>query len=177
VNTEQLITDILVREGWDKYTNDPNDRGGPTKWGITLAAWRDYHARPVTPAEIEKITEGQAREFYRSEYIVRPGFNKIATDDLMELVVDCGVNHGVGRAARWLQQAAKVPVDGKIGPVSLAKVNATPWLVLFLRIVGYRARFYASIVERDPTQLKYLEGWIDRAADFLDEVADERASG
>lgn len=177
MSIEQLITDILVREGWDKYTNDPDDRGGPTKWGITLAAWRDYVAHAVTPAEIERLTEGQAREFYRSEYIVRPGFSKITNNDLMELVVDCGVNHGVGRAARWLQQAAKVGIDGKVGPATIAKVNSTPWLVLFLRIVGYRARFYASIVKRDPSQLKYIEGWIDRAADFLDKVADEQAAG
>jgi len=32
----QVEIDALIeREGGDKYTNDPNDSGGPTRWGIT----------------------------------------------------------------------------------------------------------------------------------------------
>lgn len=171
---EDLITSVLVREGWDKYTDDPDDGGGPTKGGITQQAWSRYLARAVTPEEIAAITEAQARAFYQSEYVVRPGFSKIDDEDLMELVVDCGVNHGVDKASRWLQQAAKVPVDGKVGVITISVVNGAPWLSLFLRIVGYRTRYYAAIVEHKPSQLKYLEGWMDRAADFLDEVADTR---
>ena len=36
MTTEQVITDILRREGWPKYTNRAADKGGPTKGGITL---------------------------------------------------------------------------------------------------------------------------------------------
>ena len=53
---DDLITEIMKAEGWDKYTNDPADRGGPTKWGITLKAWSEYHGLDLTAEDIQAIT-------------------------------------------------------------------------------------------------------------------------
>lgn len=37
----QIVDDILRREG-STFTDRPNDRGGPTKYGVTQTAWDDY---------------------------------------------------------------------------------------------------------------------------------------
>jgi len=49
--------------------------------------------------------------------------NQIEDGRLRALVVDAGVNHGVRRAAKWLQRAAGVEEDGIVGPRTLAAVN------------------------------------------------------
>ena len=77
-SVDEIITEVLQREGWPAYTNDPADRGGPTKGGITLGSWRDHTSNPYVTAEhVKNITEEQARAFYRHRYIIDPGFDRI----------------------------------------------------------------------------------------------------
>lgn len=118
---DEIITDVLKAEGWDTFTNHPADRGGPTKWGITQKAWAEWRDRDVTVEEVQQITEPQARDFYESLYIVGPRFNQLP-ERLQAMVVDCGVNHGVVRAAKWVQRAVGAEQDGMIGQIGRAHV-------------------------------------------------------
>lgn len=169
---QQLITEVLKREGWDKFTDHPADRGGPTKWGITQRAWSDYIRQEVTAHDIRLITEDEARGFYFEVYIFTPGFHAIWDENLRSLVVDCAVNHGPYRACRWLQLAAGVKADGKYGPRTDAAVNGSDPVVLSLRIVSRRIKLYGRIVSKDHSQAVFSAGWNNRAAGFLDELAD-----
>lgn len=182
MTVDEIITEILRREGGDKYTDHPADRGGPTKWGITLAAWAAYLGRTVTAADVQAIDEPQAREFYRRRYILAPGFDKVADPYLRELLIDAGVNHGPANPIRWLQAAAEVKVDGRLGPVSLAAVNSADPLELFLWILAARFKLYGRLTSRDPalqrakrdgyrTQAENTEGWCNRAAEFIEDAA------
>lgn len=187
---DEQITEILRREGWDKYTDRPSDRGGPTKWGITLKRWSEYIRAPATPAMIQAITEKEARAFYRTEYIDGPGFGKIKDVLLREIVVDIGVNSGTGTAAKWIQACAGVTVDGVIGPVSIAAINSQSPVALAVRISAARVRLYGRLTSTDP-ELKKLKasakaaglegwdklqaentgGWCNRAAEFLEQIS------
>jgi lysozyme family protein len=169
---EGVITDVLKAEGWDKYTNHPADKGGPTKWGITLAAWQEACGDPsLTDADVRKITEPQARSFYRSRYVLGPRFHELPPL-LMELVIDCGVNHGIDRATKWVQKAAGAVQDGVIGPQTLAAVRNSNTTAMYLDICAYRVRFYGALVTRDPSQAAFASGWNNRAAKFIVALAD-----
>ena len=167
---EDIITDVLKAEGWDKYTNDPADRGGPTKWGITQKAWSAYRGYPVSELDMKEITEEQARDFYEEKYIVEPKFNQLS-EMLIPLVVDCGVNHGVSRAAKWLQEAVGVVEDGKVGRKTIDASQARGVVPTYLHICATRVRFYGSIVGKDRSQAKFAKGWNARAAKWLDRLA------
>ena len=168
----EIVTDVLKAEGWDKYTDNPNDRGGPTKWGITLESWRDFKGDPsLEGIDVRKITEAEARLFYHREYVLEPGFDKLPSI-LMPLVIDCGVNHGTHRAAIWVQKAVGAKQDGRIGPKTLEKVASAPELATYLNICAYRFRFYGAIVSRDHTQAEFASGWNNRGAKFLVALAD-----
>jgi len=171
----EVITEIMRREGWDTYTNHPADRGGPTKWGITLKAWQDYVNHPVTEDDIKAINEGQARDFYMKLYIVEPNFDGIQNQHVQELVIDCGVNHGTSRAAKWVQKAVDVKQDGVIGPISIERINNTNPLEVFLDILAYRIKLYGRLVTKNPEQAVFASGWNNRAAGFL-EAASSRVS-
>lgn len=180
---QAIITAILEREGWPKFTNLPADRGGPTKGGITLASWREFTRNPqATAADLAAITEDQARAFYYDRHIERPGFAGIADASLRELVVDAGVHHGTVIVSQWLQQLVGVVVDGRVGPVTLRAVNRASPHALYLRLVARRVRLFGRLVTRDKSlararhsgfelQAIFAEGWNNRAADFLESLA------
>ncbi len=173
---EDIITDILKAEGWDTYTNRPNDRGGPTKWGITLKAWSDYLGRECIPYDIKVITESRARVFYEEEYILTPRFDLLPAI-LQGMVIDCGVNHGPRAASKWVQRAVGAKQDGAIGPKTLGAVNTANPLSTYMRICASRIRLYGRIVTKDPTQAENAHGWNNRAAKWLVLLADHVSGG
>lgn len=165
-HVEKLIDGILAAEGG--YVDHNDDKGGCTNFGITLPAlreWRgDYGANCI---DLYEMDESEAREIYRHRYIKRPGFTKIDNFALMELVADCGVNHGTHRATRWLQRAAGAKPDGVFGPKTEAAVNGGSATEIYLKIIARRVRFYGRIVTRDHSQATFAAGWANRAARFI----------
>jgi len=174
---EDIIEEVLAREG-DKYTNYPEDRGGPTKYGITQATLSQWRRRPVTPDEVAALTKDEARTIYYAEFIVSPGFLRIRDDDLRAICVDAGVNHGPRHAIKWLQAAASDEVagirlaqDGVLGPKTEAAVNAADPMELFLWVCAHRIRLYGRLVRADIGQAKFIAGWNNRVAEFIEDAA------
>lgn len=165
MTSDKIIDDLLRREG-SEYTDRPNDRGGPTKYGITQRSWEDYCRRAmlVPAGSVRNLTETQARGFYDAQFIKPLAW--IKNGELLVLVVDCAVNHGPSRAIQWVQQAAGVDADGFVGPVTQSAVNSRPFDV-HAGVLKRRFEFYAELVTDDPKQLEFLRGWISRACEFI----------
>lgn len=160
----KIIDEIIEREG-RVYTNDPDDSGGPTKFGITqktLSAWRGYE---VTPEEVEGLEESEARDIYTHEYVTKPNFDKIEWEGLRDLIIDGGVHSGQKTSAKWLQEATGVTVDGMVGPMTLGAVNRNP-VGIFWRVISLRRKHFRDLAKKRSKDLKYLWGWNNR----LDEI-------
>ena len=182
-SSDNIISETLRREGWPKFTDDPADRGGATKGGVTLNSWREYIGNPLATADdLKAITEDQARAFYRHRYIIDPSFDRIQDGHLQELVVDAGVHHGPRHAAKWLQWAADVKQDGKVGDITIAAVNAADPHELYLWTIAFRVRLFGRLIGRDPElararragfnlQARFAGGWNNRVAQFLEALA------
>jgi lysozyme family protein len=187
----QIIDEVIRREG-SAFTDHPADRGGPTKYGITLATLRAHHRKlqrkgVPTVADLQRLTDSAARGIYWDEFVDDPGYDQIQNDALRALVVDSAVQHGQDNATVFCQKALsmlgrEVSVDGKFGPKTAAAVNAEPVRVLFARIVGLRCAFYGQLITRDPVrieaqkagyrlQAENAHGWANRLAEFIVESA------
>lgn len=172
MDTSDIIAGIIEVEG-RTYTDKPHDRGGPTKFGITQKTLAAYRGHEVSPADVEGLTEAEAQQIYREEYILKPGFDALADPNVRTLAVDCGVLHGQQKAIEMLQRALgnKNP-DGILGPITLTAANAFDGKRLFLRLVAERAEKFGRIITADPTQAENAHGWLRaRVADFLRAVA------
>jgi lysozyme family protein len=179
MSVEEMISGILRREGWPKFTDHAADRGGPTKGGITLASWRDYKRdAQLTVEDLRTVTEAQAREFYYARHVAQPHFDLVADVFLRELLIDAGVNHGPGNPIRWVQAAAHVEADGVLGPMSIAAINGANPLELVLWVCISRINFFGELTTRDPQlklareagfelQAQFTAGWLSRATEFL----------
>lgn len=170
-----IIDDIIRREG-SVYTNRPDDRGGPTKYGVTIGKLREWRKMPVLPIDVENLTEQEARDIYRIEYVAPWGF--IAHPRLREFLIDSGVNHGVGRAKMLLQRALGVTEDANIGPVTTSALANIDGETLRSRVIAERMKYYGRIVDAEyevlrkqgkipPMQAANIEGWLNRLAEFL----------
>ena len=177
---ERIIDETLRREGWPIFTDRPSDRGGPTKGGITLATLTAYRKQPCSSVDVAALGEAEVRAIYRRCYVEAPGYAGIANAPLRTLVVDCAVLYGEDDASPWLQRAAKdlgavLAVDGKVGPKTLAVVNALDPCRLIRRICVYRLRKMGRVITDDAKRRGRTEdqalnaaGWSNRLAEFME---------
>jgi lysozyme family protein len=79
---------------------------------------------------------------------------------------DACVNTGVTQAARFLQRSVGAEPDGRIGPKTLEAFRSlltreTP-LAVAERLLLRRGPFYRRLVQVDPSQKRFLQGWLSR---------------
>jgi lysozyme family protein len=163
---DDIITGILQREG-KQFTNNPLDRQGPTKYGVTQATLSGYLGRPATMQDVQTLDEATARAVYKKLYIIDPRFNLITDDALRVAAIDWGVNSGPETAIHALQAAVGVSQDGILGPATAAAINSASQTHLLLVLSKARAVFIARLCQRDPRQLEFLGGWTIRVWSFL----------
>jgi lysozyme family protein len=170
------IFDALIeREGG--FADRPDDRGGPTKYGVTIPTLRAFRrsvqghvpgTREGWRESIENLSRIEARRIYINRFYERYGISLLPGISVQEVTLDCAVLHGPRRAIQWLQRAVGTKPDGIIGPETEAAVMRHDHFQTVARITARRARFLARLVKRHPDQIPFLVGWIDRAASFID---------
>lgn len=170
MTSDEIISDIIRREG-SAYTNRSLDRGGPTRWGITQETLTNWRGHIVSPQDVENLTESEAREIYLDRYIRKPNIGMLTDPQIQAFMVDAAVNHGPSGAIRMLQKELGVPQDGRLGPITLAAVNAIPPAALYRNLIADRAELYGSIISNDPSQAAFALGWMRRLGDFIRHMA------
>lgn len=162
-NFARSLALVLKHEG--NYSNHPDDKGGPTNKGITIATFRRYVDPKGTVDDLKRITPEQIAQVYRKHY-----WNAVKGDQLPDgvdyAVFDFAVNSGPSRAAKYLQGVVKVPQDGKIGPVTLAAVNGRSAEDIIENLCDARMRFLRNL-DTWPT---FGKGWSRRVADVEDDA-------
>lgn len=143
---------IFQHEGG--YGDHPSDPGGATNLGITRAVLASWRGRPVSKADVRALTRAEAAKIYEAKYWVPAACDRLPTG-LDLAVFDCAVNQGLGRAVKLLQQAAKVKVDGKIGPITLDAVKPD----LLPEYMALRMQHYGSLTAMFPV---FGLGWSRR---------------
>lgn len=166
----------MSEEGRDKYTDDPRDAGGPTKWGMALNYNRDIMPDKdgngrIDAADVKQLTEADALVMYEKRYW-RPSIKPEYPAALAFMLVDMMLNPGPGASPKLLQQALndcgqRVDVDGDVGGQTLAAVAAVAAvdLVPLLRaLADQRLAYYQS----RPKFPVYGRGWTGRTKRCLE---------
>jgi lysozyme family protein len=144
----------IEKEGGATITRDPDDPGGVTKYGISK--------RSYPHLDIENLTKEDAIEIYRTDF-----WDKLFLDDfpptLRLIVFDSAINQGVAAAAGMLQAVVGTKVDGKIGPQTIAKVEASN----LHRVIKLFSTARLNRYRRHPKWKKYGDGWTNRLFDIV----------
>jgi len=154
---ESIIAFILQSEGGSKVTNDPNDRGGLTKFGISQRAYPDV--------DIEDLTLEQAKAIYKRDY-----YDKIWADSLPYglalVVVDFAVNAGVRTAVKVLQTLVGSTADGIFGSNTQAEIKKLDPDGIDRLIDAFtlgRNAHYLGLVKKNEANSTFIKGWLNRS--------------
>ena len=172
-----IIDKNLEHEGG--YVNDKNDRGGETKYGITKPFMEEYkYALPGGKAiPIKDLTVEDAKLLYKAMWD-RYNLGYIRDKDLAYVVYDYMINSYAGTAAKRIQeilntQGAALKVDGQLGEKSLNAIhnNDPKWLIDV--ILKNRQYYHQQDVYKNPKQVKYYAGWMNRLNKIAEAVGSD----
>lgn len=140
--------------GWVDNIHDP---GGATNMGITLNSLASYRNKPVSSADLRLLTRGEAAEIYHQMF-----WHPLCADDLpagVDVVLfDYAVNSGHPAAVRTVQALLDCPVDGILGPNTLAALAHGSSTELIRGISDQRLNF----LKRLSTFRWFGAGWTTR---------------
>ena len=137
VNFNEAFDITMGHEGG--YTFDPNDAGGETYRGISRRynpSWKGWHIIDrCDKSKIEDLDiDNMVRDFYRNHYWDKMLGNKIGSQMIANEMFDTGINMGIGRAIKFLQEGLNylnrneqlypdLVVDGQIGNNTINALN------------------------------------------------------
>lgn len=152
-------------EGYGAFTNDADDKGGPTMGGVTLSAFQACFGRDKGPADLRAMNERQWLQIMKAGYWDKLRADDFSNQSVAEICADWCVNSGP-RIAKKVQAIVGAEPDGRIGAKSLALINGADQHKLFNDIKIARAEYYNRLAAIDRSQGKFLRGWMNRLDKF-----------
>ena len=163
-NYDGCITWVLQQEdrGLTGKVVNLFDGGGLTRFGVA------QHSSPSIPADFYTCSITQALEeakiFYRLNFWNKFLGDSILSDELAATILSFSVNSGLQTTVLLLQQVLGFNQrDGVMGPVTLAATNKMNPTALAAQLRQAQAQFYQMLVAKQPTDQRFLAGWLARA--------------
>jgi secretion activator protein, putative len=155
---------ILSYEGG--FINHPNDKGGETNKGVTIAVWKaqgyDKNGdRHIDVKDLKLISDADAMAIMRKFYWNRWQADKIEDLSIANLLVDFVWGSGAW-GIKIPQRVLGVMVDGVVGTKTLAAINAQEPKALFAKLKDARLRYINDIIAKNPSFAVFRAGWLRR---------------
>ncbi|ULB09115.1 holin-associated N-acetylmuramidase [Cereibacter azotoformans] len=180
---QQIAKEIVAREGG--FVNDPDDPGGATRYGVTIATLRRLGFDTTGDGrigleDVRAVTRAQAEAIFVEHYFRRPGIGnlpEVLHPGLFDMYVNAGSN-----AVKILQRLVSemgfpCTADGAIGPQTIRQTQAAHEAAPDHLADAYavaRRNFYYALADGRPSSRKYARrkdggkgGWILRAEEFM----------
>lgn len=146
---------ILSWEGG--FVNHPQDPGGATMKGVTLATFRQIFGNQKTVGDLKRITDEQWHAIYKKYFWDRWQADRIISQSIANLVVDWVWASGIHGITK-VQELIGVKVDGIVGEKTLSALNSQYSVAMFEIIWKRREQFIKSL-KTFPT---FGRGWMNR---------------
>ena len=137
------------------------DKGGFTVDGVTLSTFRQFYGEHKTETDLRNISSFQWNNIMKSGYWDKCKADQIDNQKIAEIIADWCVNSGTARI-RDVQTILGVKPDGAVGPITLKAINSADPAELYRRLMNARVGWFERIVARNPSQKKFLKGWLNR---------------
>ncbi len=167
------------------WSNDKDDSGGETVFGIARNYWPNWsgwkiideqkskHNFPKNISDVEDKIEPLVYQFYKTKFwdVIKGDF--LLDQNIANELYDTGVNFGIKRAIEFAQEAcnllnnsgklyAEIDVDGKFGDATLKTINSHPHKDTLFKVLNLlQGEAYINICRKNRTQEKYLRGWVN----------------
>ncbi|MDU1953777.1 MAG: putative peptidoglycan-binding domain-containing protein [Atlantibacter hermannii] len=171
---DDIFNEILGKEGG--YVNHPDDKGGPTKWGITQKTARAHGYM----GDMKDLARDRALSILTADYWTGPRFDQVSeiSPVIAAELCDTGVNMGPSVQVKWFQRWLNafndqqnlypdMSVDGQIGPRTLSalksfisKRGSEGESVLLRAINCSQGQRYLELAEQRSANESFVYGWV-----------------
>lgn len=178
------------------YANNPSDAGGETYNGIARKFWPNWGGwkyidgvkantapQPIFgTAAYQKYAAYMNRclaeltslqqmilDFYRVNFWDKYRLSEVNDQAVAAWLYDHVVNGGAC-GAKWLQEAVGVAADGKVGPATIAAINAADPATLLQDAKDVAAFYRLDRAAADPSQIQFLPSWLRRDGVSVEEI-------
>ena len=164
---------VLAHEGY--FSDDKNDPGGATQWGISLrflqrAGIHVLDHDVIDLQDVKAISRKDAKAIYYTYF-----WKKYFIDTFLNVIVatkilDMAINMGIYQTIKLLQKALNninlrpVIVDGDLGPETMKSANSCDPNILHLQLIAEQRLFYLDLIDKKPYLACFKQGWLNRAA-------------
>lgn len=160
---KEMLADYFAECKKHGFTDDPDDSGGATMCGVTLATFKAHFGKGKTVADLKAITAQQWTDILYQDYWQRWRADEIESVSVACMLVDW-LWHSGSFGIRIPQYMLGVTVDGVVGPKTIAAVNGKDAKTLFEDLREERKNFLTRIATG--AKKKYLKGWLNRVNDL-----------
>lgn len=171
---EKIIKFTLKYEGG--LSDHPNDKGGLTKYGVSLAAGKNIDDdtidmdgdSQITSYDIRNLTLEASIEWYKNNFWNIPyHLDEIESEWKQFIIFDCNVNHGPRNTTKLIQSTLRdmnynITIDGIYGKNTKTALIDSDSEKFFTIMLRKRENFYKAIVNKNPSQHVFLKGWLNR---------------
>lgn len=173
MDTKQIIRNTMNHEG-SRYVDHPLDKGGPTRYGITLATLQSVNPG-ATAENIRNLKPTEAINLYEKLYFFKPQVDRLP-EAIQDIVFDMNVLHGIKNSTLILQRGINVcgrnnnlsvKEDGLIGSRTIIASHICDPHDLRMAVNNERVKFINNIVKNNPKQRVFQKGWLTRVASFF----------
>ena len=185
MDCDSIIADKTgIEAGW---VNNPDDRGGETKHGVTKRVADDHKDALVSlfgwDGEMRNLTKQMARYVYIEDYWDKMLLTEVCRIDpyIADKMFDIGINAGVYTASRWLQILIcvmnkkgrlydDVEIDGHVGAKTVdglkaafrAHGNRKAGWAMMKGLLSKQGDHYIDISLNREANETFFMGWMNR---------------
>lgn len=175
---EILVPFILSWEGG--FSDNINDRGGPTNKGITFKTYESVFGSGVTVSDLRRISDEQWMHVFKIYVWNMWKADEIISQSLANILVDWIWASGNG-VIKIVQGLLGLKQDGIVGEKTVSAINGEDMEDLFGEIMTLRKIYINNIVDRsvrayenkigreatpeekmEKTQMQFRSGWMNR---------------
>ena len=155
-NFDKSLIKVLEHEGG--YVYHPEDPGGETNLGVTKKVYDNWIAEnDLVVKDMQDITVNDVMPIYKKNYWLKAKCDQLPIG-IDYIIFDMSVNHGVSRAAKFLQGVVGAEQDGVIGSKTLAMVDKMEQADIVEALCLEREDFYRNL----KTFNTFGNGWLNR---------------
>ena len=157
---------IPIIKRWEGgYSDNPNDRGGATNSGVTLAVYQSVYGKNKTKNDLKRMTNEQWNYIFTKLYWNKWKADEIKNQSIANILVDWVWMSGYGTIKK-IQSLFGLTADGIVGNKTILYINSHDQEEVFNKIWNRRKSFYESLVKNNPSQKVFLKGWMNRLNTF-----------